>query len=556
MSDTTILPGSGAADAGPPGPAPRSGWVLFALILVAAVANLNLAVANVALPDIGKAFDSSPDDAQPDRGRVSRSASRRRSSTSARSATGTAASCCSLLGIGSVGSRLPARRARALGRGAVRSPALLGGLAAGMAYPTTLALITALWSGPAAPSPSRCGPRSAAPISALGPLLAGALLEHVLVGLGLPDHAAARRRRAGPGDRPGPRHVNETTDPVDNLGGILSVVLVAALVLAINFAAVPGTATLALGLGAVALVGRRRLRSPAAPRRQPALRPAHRRPPDLLGRRLRRDHRVRLPDGRDVRRPAVPAERARLLDAGRRRRDSARRGRRWSSWRPRSAKLIEARGARFTLLVGYVFCLLGLFADAAAVGRGQPVLAGRPGATPSSGSASGSPARPRRTRSPARSRCQGRHGLGHRRPPARPRRRDHAVDPRRPAHRRVRVRLRRGDRGIAARDKISGTVQTDLQKSFASAADVASSIRSTPNRSSPRRSRRSWPATLAYLRDRHLLAGAAMVFFCFPRREREQELLAGYAAEDAGAGVAASARSVATAAKHARTRRG
>ena len=33
--------------------------MLIALILVAAVANLNLAVANVALPDIGKAFDAS-----------------------------------------------------------------------------------------------------------------------------------------------------------------------------------------------------------------------------------------------------------------------------------------------------------------------------------------------------------------------------------------------------------------------------------------------------------------------------------------------------------------
>ncbi len=33
--------------------------VLLALILVAAVANLNLAVANVALPDIGVAFDAS-----------------------------------------------------------------------------------------------------------------------------------------------------------------------------------------------------------------------------------------------------------------------------------------------------------------------------------------------------------------------------------------------------------------------------------------------------------------------------------------------------------------
>ena len=38
---------------------PRAGLVLVALILVAAVANLNLSVANVALPDIGKAFDSS-----------------------------------------------------------------------------------------------------------------------------------------------------------------------------------------------------------------------------------------------------------------------------------------------------------------------------------------------------------------------------------------------------------------------------------------------------------------------------------------------------------------
>src|SRR5215211_5358023 len=38
---------------------PRDKAVLLALILVAAVANLNLAVANVALPDIGIAFDSS-----------------------------------------------------------------------------------------------------------------------------------------------------------------------------------------------------------------------------------------------------------------------------------------------------------------------------------------------------------------------------------------------------------------------------------------------------------------------------------------------------------------
>src|SRR5262245_65935048 len=38
---------------------PRAGLVLAALIIVAGVANLNLSVANVALPDIGRHFDSS-----------------------------------------------------------------------------------------------------------------------------------------------------------------------------------------------------------------------------------------------------------------------------------------------------------------------------------------------------------------------------------------------------------------------------------------------------------------------------------------------------------------
>jgi hypothetical protein len=48
-------------------------------------------------------------------------------------------------------------------------------------------------------------------------------------------------------------HVNESTDPVDNLSGIFSMVLVGALVLAINFAAVPNDGALAIGLGAIAL---------------------------------------------------------------------------------------------------------------------------------------------------------------------------------------------------------------------------------------------------------------------------------------------------------------
>ena len=49
-----------------------------------------------------------------------------------------------------------------------------------------------------------------------------------------------------------PSHVNETTAPVDNLGGILSVVLVGALILGINFAPVPNKGALAVGLLVVA----------------------------------------------------------------------------------------------------------------------------------------------------------------------------------------------------------------------------------------------------------------------------------------------------------------
>src|SRR6478609_3435411 len=66
-----------------------------------------------------------------------------------------------------------------------------------------------------------------------------------------------------------PSHVNETTDPVDNLGGVLSIVLVASVVLAINFAPVPRAGTVAAGLlllailaGAAFVVRHRKASSP------------------------------------------------------------------------------------------------------------------------------------------------------------------------------------------------------------------------------------------------------------------------------------------------------
>src|SRR3954464_710796 len=55
MDATAAAPVPASTSSSPP----RAKLVLASLIAVAAVANLNLAVANVALPDIGKAFGAS-----------------------------------------------------------------------------------------------------------------------------------------------------------------------------------------------------------------------------------------------------------------------------------------------------------------------------------------------------------------------------------------------------------------------------------------------------------------------------------------------------------------
>ena len=125
----------------------RAGLVLLALILVAAVANLNLAVANVALPSIGAAFNAS------------------QTSLNLIAVGYSLGLAASVLWLGALGDRYGRKLMLILGVSlsvpacllAAYAPSdvvlfgarLLGGLSAGMAYPTTLALITALWSGPA-----------------------------------------------------------------------------------------------------------------------------------------------------------------------------------------------------------------------------------------------------------------------------------------------------------------------------------------------------------------------------------------------------------------------
>jgi len=230
----------------------RSGLVLLALILVAAVANLNLAVANVALPDIGKAFDASQ--AALDLVAVGFS-------------LGLAAS---VLYLGALGDRYGRKMMLILGV-IISVPAsilaawapsidvliaarLLGGFAAGMAFPTTLALITALWSGPERTRAIALWSGIGGAIAALGPLVAGALLRHFwwgsvfLVTLPLAVVALVLAVALVPS------HVNEATDPVDNLGGVLSALFVGALILAINFAPVPNKGAVTVGLAVVALV--------------------------------------------------------------------------------------------------------------------------------------------------------------------------------------------------------------------------------------------------------------------------------------------------------------
>jgi MFS family permease len=230
----------------------HASWVLVGLIAVASVANLNLAVANVALPDIGLALHAD----QTGLNLVSVGFSLGLAGT--------------VLYLGALGDRYGRKGMLLLGM-ALAVPTsllaawstsipmlfvarLLGGVAAGMAYPTTLALITALWSG-------KGRTRSIALWSAIGgsmvafaSLLAGWLLTRFWWGsvflLTAPLALGALVLAA----RFVPAHVNETTEQVDNLGGFLSVVGVIALVLAINFAPSKGEQEIALIAGLLALV--------------------------------------------------------------------------------------------------------------------------------------------------------------------------------------------------------------------------------------------------------------------------------------------------------------
>ncbi len=332
---------------------------LITLIIVAAVANLNLSVANVALPSIGFAFDAS----QVQLNLVAVAYS-----------MGLAAS---VLWFGALGDRHGRRMMLILGT-LIAIPAsiiagfapniyiligarILGGLAAGMAYPTTLALIAAMWSGPKRTKSIALWSGIGAAIAALGPVVAGFLLisrpwgSVFLITLPLAVVALIMALKFIPA------HVNETRDPVDNKGGILSLIMLGTLILAINFAPVPNKDMLILGLILIAVVSgilfilrQRRAKSPLfdldiASRRVfwvaatagmivfGSLMGAM-----YLGQQFLQN--VLNYSTFDSGLAIIPGVIFLVIVA------------------PFSARMVESRGSRITLLIGYFFCLLGFLA--------------------------------------------------------------------------------------------------------------------------------------------------------------------------------------------------
>ncbi|HNC05632.1 MAG TPA: MFS transporter [Solirubrobacterales bacterium] len=540
-SQEGVAPGSATKAGGAP---EKPAVVLLTLILVAAVANLNLAVANVALPDIGKDLDAS------------------QTGLNLVAVGFSLGLASSVLYLGALGDRYGRKMMLIIGT-TVSIPAailagfapnvdvlflarVLGGLAAGMAFPTTLALITALWSGAKKTRAIALWSGIGGGISALGPLVSGALLEHFdwgsvfLVTLPLAVIALILALRFVPS------HVNETTDPVDNFGGILSIIMVGGVVLAINFVSMPGygetTAAMAL-IGVAAGIGffiqqRRegRIGNPLYD-----LKIAGRRTfwvagtagiivfgtlmaAMFIGQQYLQNvlEYSTLGAGAAI----LPAALGMIVAA------------------PRSARLVESHGSRFTLLCGFVFCLIGfifmltLWDEGAAywqvlagylpVGIGVG-LAG----TPSSNSLTSSV--PVKRAGMASGTADLQRDLG--------------------------GALMQSILGSVltsayassfasqiagnpeASQKVSESTQTQLERSFGSAVTVAEQH----PQYAPQIVHAAQTAFLngsdsAYVVGiAAIVLGAVLVFFAFPKKEQEHALLAGFHAEDTGEPVPATA---------------
>ena len=508
----------------------RATAVLGTLILVAAVANLPLAVANVALPDIGKHFDAS----QTQLNMVAVGYS-----------LGLAAT---VLWLGALGDRY-GRRQMLLAGVALSLPAsliaawapsihvlvaarVLGGVAAGMAYPTTLALITALWAGAGRTRAIALWSAIGGAVSALGPLLSGVFLGRwwwgsvFLVTVPLIVVAIPMIRRVVPS------HVNETTETVDNLGGVISVVMVGAIIIAINFVVVPNLRTAAVIVGVIGLL----LVAAFVVRQRRATNPLYdlhiaARPifwvaavagiivfGSLMGAMFIGQQFLQnvlgystLDSGFAV----LPAAVFMVLCA------------------PRSAKLVEQRGARFTLLFGYLFVLAGFLFMLLVWGESSPYWhVGLAYSLVGAGVGfAGTPAS---------------HSLTGAVPVTRAGMASGTADLQRDLGGAIMQSILGAllTAGYAASfsqliasspdaDQISTSVQSELTKSFSSAANTAESY---PQYSTQiiQAARDSFVQGQDWAYAAGIIAvavGAVLVFVFFPRHDREQRLLAEYAAE-------------------------
>ena len=510
----------------------RAGLVLGSLIAVAAVANLGLAVANVALPSIGDAFDAS------------------QTALNLVAVGYSLGLAASVLYLGAVGDRYGRKLLLVLGM-VITVPAdliaawapnievlfgarVLGGLAAGMAYPTTLALIAALWRDPARTKAIALWAATGGAIAALGPLCSGILLEHFWWGsvflLTLPLAAVALVMAVVLV----PAHVNETTEPVDHAGGVLSIFLVGALILGINFAAVPNKGTLVLGLFLVAAAATLAflLRQRRAPNPLYDLKVAAR--PTFwvaavagiivfgalmgsmyIGQQFLQN--VLSYSTVDAGLAILPAAVFMVLVA------------------PRSAQLVERNGARATLLMGYVFVLLGFLTMLVLwdegisywkVALGYSFLGIGVGlaGTPASHSLTGSVPVTRAGMASGTADLQ--RDLGG------------AI------MQSIFGALLTAGYATAASAAIGGSgasfsdgVQSELTKSFSSAEATAQNYPASQQDAIVAAAKTAfldgddWAYTAGIVA---VLLGAVLVWFLFPKRDEERELLAAYHAADAG----------------------
>jgi len=246
----SAAPAPDRSDTGVPA---RSGAVLTALLFAAVVCNINLAAATVALPDIGVSFTAS----QTELNLVG---------------LGTGLGLAmSVLYFGALADRYGRKQLLLVGVALTIVASLLSafapsvgvligarvfmGLAAGMAYPTTLSLVTALWAeGPGRTGAIALWTAFGGMASVAGSMIAGLVLEvsswNVAFMLSIPVAIVALVLVLFFV----PSHVGESDEPVDHLGGILSTIGIAALVLGIGIVFAPGGASaggVLLGVGVV-----------------------------------------------------------------------------------------------------------------------------------------------------------------------------------------------------------------------------------------------------------------------------------------------------------------